>query len=217
MSKNKINFDDKLYQYLLSISKPEPELLQKLREKTATLDAPRMEITPDQGQFMQLLIKLLGVKNILEIGTFTGYSALWCALALPEEGKITCCDINKEWTDIAKDFWQQAGVAQKIELKLQPALDSLNEMETESFDLIFIDADKANYPNYYEKSLTLLKPGGLIIIDNIFFGGSVTDPSITRDAVVKIRETSQTMKNDDRIDLSIIPVGDGIALARKKL
>jgi predicted O-methyltransferase YrrM len=215
MNSNRTN--DPVHDYILSISQQEPAILQALREKTANLTkVPPMHIGPDQGQFMQLLIKLNQTRSILELGTFTGYSALWMALALPDDGHIISCDIKEDWSKIAREHWMQAGVADKITLKLQPALTVLAQQSPNQFDMIFIDADKANYPKYYEQSVALIKPGGVILVDNIFCGGRVMDKKITREAVEKIRETSAIMKNDHRMDLSIIPIGDSIALARKK-
>lgn len=211
---------DELYQYLQSVSVKEIPVLQELREVTAKLPNSIMQIAPEQGQFMALLTKLLGVKKALEIGVFTGYSSISVALAMPEDGKLIACDVNEEWTNIAREFWHKAGVAHKIELHLTKALDYLDELiagnQAGTFDLIFIDADKANYYAYYEKSLTLLRTGGLILVDNTLWDGAVADPSSNNESTRNMREFNQKLFSDNRILLSLLPVGDGLTLAYKK-
>lgn len=220
MSDITINLTPKLYDYFQKNSLREPEILKKLREQTHKMSMSQMQISPEQGQFMGLLMELLNAKKTLDIGTFTGYSALAVALALPPDGKVIACDINGEWTKIAKRFWELAGVANKIELKLAPAAETLQalieEGEAGTFDFAFIDADKANYPVYYEKSLELIRPGGLIAIDNVLWSGKVADLAIhDRDTEV-LRELNTKLVNDDRVTLSMLPVGDGLTLARKR-
>lgn len=198
----------------------EPELLAQLREETATQELAVMQITPEQGQFMTLLTQLCGVKRAIEVGTFTGYSALCIAMGLPEDGELIACDISEEWTSIGKRYWQQAAMDQKIDLRLAPAVDTLDQLIAAGcsgeFDLAFIDADKQNYQNYYEQCLKLLRSGGLIMVDNVFWGGSVADESDQEADTRAIRELNAILKKDDRIDLSMVPIGDGLTLARKR-
>ena len=211
---------EELYQYLWGSIDREPELLQQLREETAGLPLARMQIAPDQGQFMAVLVRLIAARRILEVGTFTGYSALVMALAMPADAHIVCCDVSEEWTDIAQRYWQRAGVRDKIDLRLQPALKTLDELlqqgGADSFDLAFIDADKENYGLYYERSLQLLRPGGLILIDNVLWEGGVIDDANQDIDTVAIRTLNVTLRSDDRIDLAMVPVADGLTLAVKR-
>jgi predicted O-methyltransferase YrrM len=220
MSKQTTGLEQTLADYIQSISLREPDILKQLREETAKLSMARMQISPEQGQFMALLVQLMGAKKTLEIGVFTGYSALAVALALPDDGKMIACEISEEYTAIAKDFWARAGVSEKIDLRIAPALETLEtlitEGETGSFDLAFIDADKRNYENYYERALTLLRPGGLILIDNVLWSGKVTDPTITDKQTQAIREFNQKIHQDSRISLSLIAIADGLTLALKR-
>lgn len=219
VSKKSIGLEQNLYEYLLSASLREPEILTQLRQETAQLPGAIMQISPEQGQFMALLVKLIGAKKTLDIGVFTGYSSLIVALALPAEGKVIACDINVETTNIAKRYWQQAGVAEKIDLRIAPALETLDQLladgETESFDFAFIDADKGNYENYYERSLKLIRPGGLIAIDNVLWSGKVADPENQDKQTEKIRAFNQKLHQDQRITLSLVPIADGLTLAIK--
>ncbi|MEO0836442.1 MAG: class I SAM-dependent methyltransferase, partial [Cyanobacteria bacterium J06642_3] len=209
-----------LYEYLLSVSLREAEVLTKLRQETSKHSASIMQISPDQGQFMALLIKLLNAKKTLDIGVFTGYSSLVVALALPESGKVIACDRDPRCTAIARRYWQEAGVADKIDLHLAPALDTLDQLiesgESSSFDFAFIDADKRNYDNYYERALTLLRPGGLVAIDNVLWFGSVADPQDTDKRTIAIREFNQKLHQDQRVEISMVPIADGLTLALKK-
>lgn len=219
-SHKNIGLSDTLYQYLLSISLREPPLLTQLRQETAKRRDGRMQIAPDQGQLMALLIQLTGAKKGIEIGTFTGYSTLWMALALPADGQIIACDVNEKTTAIARQYWQQAGVADKIDLRIAPAVETLNHLiesgQTHIFDFAFIDADKPNYQTYCERCLQLLRPGGLIIIDNVLWGGRVAH-SIVQDTDTKaIRAFNQTLHQDERVDISTSGIADGITLARKR-
>lgn len=220
MSFKTLNLIEPLYQYLLSVSLREPDVLKKLREETAKLPQYYMQISPEQGQFMALLIELMGAKRTLDIGTYTGYSALVVALALPKEGEVITCDIDKSVTQIAQKFWQQAGVANKIKLYTAPALETLDifisEGQKESFDFAFVDADKNNYPNYYERCLQLIRPGGLILFDNTLRNGSVADPAIQDKATVTIRALNEKLHADQRVTISLLPVGDGLTIARKR-
>ena len=220
MSNRSISLTDSLYEYLLSVSLREPRLLLELREETAAMPAARMQISPEQGQFMALLARLVGARRCLEVGVFTGYSALSVALALPEDGRIVACDVSEQWTAIARAYWQAAGVEHKIDLRLAPALVTLDALieqgQSGSFDLAFIDADKTNYLAYYERALTLLQPGGLVVVDNTLWDGRVADPENSEADTVAIRHFNEVLHCDERIDLSLVPVGDGLTLARKK-
>ena len=220
MSKQTTGLEQHLADYIQSISLREPDILKQLREETAKLSMAQMQISTEQGQFMALLAQLMGAKKTLEIGVFTGYSALAVALALPDDGKVIACDISEEYTAIAKDFWERAGVSEKIDLRIAPALETLDQLisedETGSFDLAFIDADKRNYENYYERALRLLRPGGLILIDNVLWSGKVVDPTITDKQTQAIREFNQKLHQDSRISLSLIAIADGLTLVLKR-
>ena len=220
MSNRTLNLDERLYQYLLDHSVRESALLRELREVTSKLEMGRMQISPEQGQFLTLLVELLGVERIIEIGTFTGYSALCLAQAMPEHGELVCCDVNKEWTDIGRRFWYEAGVEDRIQLHLAPALETLDRLiengEMESFDMAFIDADKTNYLNYYERCLTLVHRGGLIMFDNTLWGGAVADPADQDADTQALRELNDRLHKDERVGISLVPIGDGLTLARKR-
>lgn len=220
MSHYSIQLTPELHQYLQSVSVRDTELLKQLREETAKQKLSRMQVSPEQGQLMALLIKMLNAKRTIEIGVYTGYSALCVAMALPDDGHIVACDIDKDWTDIAQRYWQKAGVAHKVDLRLAPALDTLDRLITEgeenSFDFAFIDADKENYQNYYERCLTLMRPGGLIAVDNVLWGGSVINPDKQDLDTRCIREFNTRLQQDQRVDLSMIPIGDGLTLAHKR-
>lgn len=220
MSNRTLPLNEGLYQYLLNHSLQEPEILVALRQETASLPLCEMQIAPEQGQFMALLVQLLGARKALEVGVFTGYSALRVALAMPEDGRLVACDINPEYTAIAQRYWAAAGVADRIDLRLGPALDTLDQLiaagETNQFDFAFIDADKSNYANYYERVLQLLRPGGLVIIDNVLWSGRVADPTVQDNRTKAIRQFNQRLYQDDRIALSLLPMADGLTLALKK-
>jgi predicted O-methyltransferase YrrM len=209
-----------LYEYLQSVSLREPEILAQLRQETAQHPSSRMQITPEQGQFMALLVQLMGAKKTLDIGVFTGYSSLVVALALPPEGKVVACDLSEEYTAIARRYWQQAGVADKVELHIAPALDTLDRLiavgEAGTFDFAFIDADKNNYANYYERSLQLLRPGGLIAIDNVLQSGRVAAPQEQDKITNSMRAFNQKLHQDPRITMSLVPIADGLTLALKR-
>jgi predicted O-methyltransferase YrrM len=220
MSNQTLNLDDRLYRYLVDHSVHEPEVLTALRHETAQHPMAQMQIAPEQGQFMALLVQLLGVKKALEVGVFTGYSALRVALALPPEGKLVACDVSEEYTAIARRYWEQAGVAAKIDLRIAPAAETLNKLiqagETNSFDFAFIDADKSSYPTYYEQVLQLVRPGGLIALDNVLWSGQVADPAVQDRRTNTLRALNDTIHNDDRVVASLIPIADGLTLAMKK-
>lgn len=218
MSNRTTPLDDTLYQYVLEHSLRENDVQRRLREMTMGLEQANMQIAPEQGQFMALLVKLTGAKQVLEIGTFTGYSALAMAAALPAAGRIVCCDVSAEWTSMAEPYWREAGVRERIDLRIAPALDTLDALigngEGGNFDLAFIDADKTNYLRYYERCLHLVRPGGLIMFDNTLWDGRVADPTVDDDDTVALRELNDTLHRDERIDLSLVPIGDGLSLAR---
>ncbi|MFM7470867.1 MAG: class I SAM-dependent methyltransferase [Nodosilinea sp.] len=220
MANRTLNLTPDLYQYLIHHSVQEPEILLALRQETACHPLAAMQIAPEQGQFMALLVQLLGVKKALEIGVFTGYSALRVALALPPEGRLVACDIDRDYTTIAQRYWAAAGVSDRILLRLGPALDTLDQMiqagENNSFDFAFIDADKSNYPHYYEQVLQLVRPGGLIAIDNVLWSGRVADPTVQDRRTQVLRHFNQALYQDDRISLSLVPISDGLTLAMKK-
>lgn len=213
-----LNLTPELYNYMLDISLREHPVLTALREETAKLELAVMQVNPAQAQFMQFLLRLINAKDVLEIGTFTGYSALAMALALPSDGKLITCDKNRNWTDIAEGYWKQANQDQKIELKLGLAVESaqslLDENGPEQFDFIFIDADKTNYINYYELALKLIKPHGIIAIDNIFWDGLVIDPNDTSAQTREIRKLNELIKNDTRVQVSLLAIGDGMFLVQ---
>lgn len=220
MTPKAIGLAPTLYDYLLSVSLREPDVLRALREETAQHPRRMMQVAPDQGQFLGLLVQLIGARQALEIGVFTGYSALSVALALPPEGRLVACDVSEEYTAIARRYWDKAGVADKVDLRIAPALETLDHLLADGaqghFDFVFIDADKVNYQKYYERSLQLLRPGGLMAIDNVLWGGSVADPSNTEPSTQALRQFNAALHTDDRITLSMIPVADGITLAMKR-
>lgn len=219
MSSRSLELTPKLYDYLLSVSVTETEAQSSLREETAKLSSAAMQISPEQGQFMALLIQLMQAKRCLEIGTFTGYSALSVAQALPENGELISCDHDHRWQGIAERHWQKAGVAHKIQFKLAKALVSLDQLikddQSESFDFAFIDADKGSYDAYYERCLILVRKGGLIAIDNVLWGGAVADPNDQEETTKAIRAFNIKLKLDSRIKLCMVPIGDGLSLALK--
>jgi len=219
MSSRSMGIDDRLYNYMLDHSLREPDVMKRLRTVTAKHPMAIMQISPEQAQFMSLLVKLTGAKKCIEIGTFTGYSALAVALALPKKGKLVACDISDEYTQIGVPFWEEAGVAKKIDLRLGPAKKTLNKMikkgEVGKYDFVFIDADKPGYPDYYERCLKLLRPDGLILVDNVFMEGGVADGRKRSENVVAMRAFNKQLMADDRVELSMLPVGDGLTLVRK--
>lgn len=220
MANRTIHFDDCLHEYLLSVSTREPELFRRLREETYAMPESSMQIAPEQGQFMQLLVELIGAKTALEVGVFTGYSALCVASALPADGRLVACDVSAEWTGIARRYWKEAGLDSKIDLRIGPALDTLQSLRNQNprptFDFAFIDADKQNYDAYYELALELLRPGGLIAIDNVLWSGKVADPTEVEPDTVAIRNLNRKIAEDERVSMSLVPIGDGLTLARKR-
>jgi predicted O-methyltransferase YrrM len=220
MFKNALGLNESLYDYILAHSLREPPALTQLREETAQHKQARMQISPEQGQLMSTLVQLMGAKRVLEVGVFTGYSSLSMALALPEDGYLVACDISEEYTTIARRHWEAAGVAQKIDLRIAPATETLEQLiqagESETFDFAFIDADKGNYGNYYDLAFQLLRPGGLMVIDNVLWSGRVVEAQSTDKIVQTIRTFNEKVALDDRVQVSILPIGDGLTLARKR-
>jgi caffeoyl-CoA O-methyltransferase len=214
------SFDERTYQYLVNSSVRETDVARRLREETQKLPQAQMQIGPDQGQFLQLLVQLIQAKKTLEVGVFTGYSSLWVAMGLPEDGRIVACDVSEEYTSIARRYWKEAGLDQKIDLQLRPALETLDELlakgNAETFDFAFIDADKTNYDNYYERSLSLVRRRGLIAIDNTIWSGRVANPTEKDADTVAIRKLNEKLHRDERVALSMLTVGDGLTLAMKK-
>src|SRR5579863_7843384 len=219
MSNRTISMTDDLYGYMLQTSLREPEVLKRLRDETAAHPQARMQISPEQGQFMQMLVKLIGARRCIEVGVFTGYSSLAVALVLPTDGHILACDVSEEFTAVARRYWKEAGVEHKIELRLAPALETLDAHlkagEASSYDFAFIDADKANYSGYYERILKLLRPGGLVTVDNVLWDGAVIDKQDESEDTVAIRTFNEFLRADNRVELSMLPIGDGLTLARK--
>lgn len=221
MSSHTIELSDALYEYLLAVGQRESEVARDLREATqASVRAHRMQISPEQGAFMAVLMKLIGARRTIEVGTFTGYSALVVAEALPEDGRVTACDVSEEWTSVGRPFWERAGVAHKIDLRIRPALETLADLvasgATGQYDFAFIDADKSNYDAYYEHCLTLLRPGGVIGIDNVLWGGRVANAEVTDADTVAIRDVNAKVHKDARVDTCMLPIGDGLTLAVKR-
>jgi len=220
MTARTLNLDDALYQYLLDVSLRETPLLKRLRDETQALPMARWQVAPEQGQFLALLVKLTGARRLLEVGTFTGYSALCMASALPADGSLICCDIPGDYNATARRYWQEAGLAGRIDLRLAPALETLAELERQGqggqYDLVFIDADKANYPSYLEHALRLLRVGGLAVFDNTLWSGRVLETSPESADTRAIQALNRALKDDARVDLSLLPIGDGLTLCRKR-
>lgn len=220
MSRGTINLTGELYAYLLRASVREPELLGRLRTETAKMPNAEMQISPDQGQFLALLLRLMGARRIIELGVFTGYSSLWMALALPADGQLLACDVNEEWTAVGRRYWREAGVDGRIELRLAPALETLDGLiadgDVNSWDFMFIDALKREYPDYFERALVLLRPGGLMAIDNTLWGGEVANPENNEPLTLAVRDFNAALARDDRVELSMLSIGDGLTLAMKK-
>ncbi|MGE8155018.1 O-methyltransferase [Pseudomonas vancouverensis] len=220
MTARTLNLDDHLYQYLLDVSLRETPLLKRLRDETQAMPMARWQVAPEQGQFLALLVKLTGARRVLEVGTFTGYSALCMAAALLDGGSLICCDMPGDYNAIARRYWGEAGLAERMDLRLAPALQTLGELEKQgqdgSFDLVFIDADKANYPQYLEHALRLLRVGGLAVFDNTLWSGRVLEANPESADTRAIQALNRALKDDERVDLSLLPLGDGLTLCRKR-
>lgn len=219
MANRTLQMNDALYDYLLGHGLREPEILHRLREATEAEELSIMCSAPEQGQLMAMLIRLMGAHRVLEIGTYTGYATLWMALALPEHGHIVTCDVSERWSFVARRYWEEAGIEGKIALHLRPALETLDhlvEERAEPFDFAFIDADKINYEDYFERCLKLLRPGGLIVVDNVLWSGDVIDAGNREASTEAIRAFNTARHSDERIDLCMLPVADGVTLAIKR-
>lgn len=219
MSPKTIQLTDALHDYILGVSLREPELLCRLREETQAMPAAIMQISPEQGQLMRLLVQLMNSRRAIEVGVFTGYSSLSVMLAMPDDATLLACDVNEEYTAIARRYWEEAGVADRIELVLAPASETLAARieagQAGTYDFAFIDADKSGYDTYYEQCLTLLRSGGLIVVDNVLWSGAVADPSNTSEDTQAIRALNEKVGRDARVSLSLVPIGDGVLLVRK--
>ncbi|HEU0175392.1 MAG TPA: class I SAM-dependent methyltransferase [Blastocatellia bacterium] len=221
MANSFLGLDERIDEYLMNNSLREPDVLRRLREETvASNPHAEMAVSPIQGQFMALLVKIIGAVKTLEVGVFTGYSSLCTALALPPNGRIVACDVNEKWTSVARRYWAEAGVADKISLRLAPAIETLDEMlrdgQAGTFDFAFIDADKPNYDNYYERALKLMRRGGLIIFDNMLWSGRVADPGVQDAETVALRALNEKLHRDERVFVSLLPLRDGISLVIKQ-
>ncbi len=220
MSSSTINLTDQVYDYYLSVTLREDAVMRRCREETARHEWSSMQVSPEQGQFMTLLLQLLDARKVIELGVFTGYSSLCMTRALPPGGKLIACDVNKEYTDKAMQYWQAAGVADRIELRVAPALDTLAALlqagEAGSFDFIFVDALKEEYCEYYPLNYRLLRSGGVMAIDNVLWGGSVANPDNQEAETNAIRAFNKMVHEDDRVDMCMLPIGDGLSLIRKR-
>jgi len=219
MSTHTIDVSGRLRDYMLDVGVREPAILAELREATQSHEMARMQISPEQGQLMQMLVKMMGARNCIEVGTFTGYSALAVALALPDGGRLVACDVSTDYTDIGVPFWEKAGVADRIDLRIAPATETLDAMigagEGGAYDFAFIDADKPAYPDYFERCLALLRTGGVLGFDNVFMQGNAADPQTSSENAQAMRAFNAMLKDDARVEISMIPIGDGLTLARK--
>jgi len=220
MSNASLGLPPDLQAYLVEHGVREPEILKRLREETALLPQHDMQIAPEQGAFMAMLVGLIGAQRCIELGTFTGYSSLAVALALPADGRIVCCDVSEEWTSVARRYWGEAGVADRVDLRLGPALETLDELiaggASGTFDFAFIDASKREYPDYHERILRLLRQGGLALYDNVLWEGGVIDESMTDADTVGVRRLNDRLVGDERVSISMIPVADGLTLVQKR-
>ena len=220
MARDQIGIPGNVYEYLVSTGLHEPEILARLRDETGRHPRAQMQVPREEGAFLRLIAQLSGARRVLEIGTFTGYSSLSMALGLPPDGRIVCCDVSEEFTAIARRYWAEAGVADRIDLRLGPAVDTLDALLADggegTFDLAFIDADKGNYPNYWERCVRLVRSGGVIVVDNVLWGGSVADPSDQDADTNAIRAVNALIHGDDRVDAVLLPIADGMTVARRR-
>jgi len=220
MSNATLGLPDDLRAYLLRVGVREPAILKRLREETAALPQHNMQIAPEQGALMALLVQISGARRCIELGTFTGYSSLAVALALPSDGRIVCCDVSREWTDVAARYWAEAGVAAKVDLRIGPALATLDALladgAADTFDFAFLDADKLNYSAYAERLIRLLRSGGLLAVDNVLRHGTVADPAANDPDTLAIRALNEMLVADGRVDVAMVPIADGLTLARKR-
>ncbi len=220
MANRTIGISEELAAYVARVGVREPAVLTRLREQTATIPEHGMQIAPEEGAFLALLVELTGARRCIEIGTFTGYSSTAVALALPEDGRLVCCDVSEQWTGMARGYWAEAGVADKIELRLAPAAETLDRMlgagEEGGYDFAFVDADKSGYDGYYERLLSLVRPGGLIAFDNTLWGGAVADPDVDDVDTCALRRLNEKLVHDERVSLCLLPVANGVTLVRRR-
>ena len=220
MSNRTIGVSDALAAYVVEVGTREPDVLTRLREETAAIPQHGMQVAPEEGAFLAMLVELTGARRCIEVGTFTGYSSTAVALALPEDGRLVCCDVSEEWTSVARRYWAEAGVAGKVDLRIGPAADTLDGLladgEEATYDFAFVDADKAGYDGYYERLLRLVRPGGLIALDNTLWSGKVIEPDSDDKDTRAIRALNAKLAVDDRVSLSLVPIADGVTLARRR-
>ena len=220
MSRRTHGLSDELAAYVRTTGLREPDVLARLREETGTLAQANMQVSPEQGAFLAMLAELTGARRCVEVGTFTGYSSLAVALALPEDGRIVCCDVSEEWTSIARRYWAEAGVADKVDLRIAPGSETLDALieagEESTYDFAFVDADKGGYDDYYERLLRLVRPGGLIAFDNVLWSGKVADASVDDPDTVALRTLNAKLHGDERVSIVLLPIGDGLTLARRR-
>jgi caffeoyl-CoA O-methyltransferase len=220
MTNKTIGISDELAKYVVDVGAREPDVLARLRAETAAMPNHRMQIAPEQGAFLALLVQLVGARRCIEVGTFTGYSSTAVALALPEDGRLLCCDVSEEWTSVARRYWDEAGVADKVELRVAPATETLDQLlaqgEEAAYDFAFVDADKAGYDGYYERLLRLVRPGGLIALDNTLWGGRVLETDADDEDTRAIRALNAKLADDERVSLSLVPMADGVTLALRR-
>jgi caffeoyl-CoA O-methyltransferase len=220
MANKTIGLSDELAAYVVAVGTREPDVLARLREETAAIPQHGMQVAPEQGAFLALLVELIGARRCLEVGTFTGYSSTAVALALPDEGRLVCCDVSEEWTSLARKYWAEAGVAGKIDLRIAPATETLDQLladgQESTYDFAFVDADKRGYDGYYERVLRLLRPGGLIALDNTLWGGAVLDQDPEDEDTRAIQALNAKLALDERVTLCLLPVADGVTLARRR-
>jgi predicted O-methyltransferase YrrM len=220
MANTTIGLSDELTAYVLEVGTREPEVLGRLREETASLPERGMQIAPEQGALLAMLVELTGARRCVEVGTFTGYSSTAVALALPDDGRLVCCDVSEEWTDMARRYWADAGVADKIDLRIAPATETLDALLDDggeaTYDFAFVDADKTGYDAYYERLLRLVRPGGLIAIDNVLWGGRVVEDDPDDDSTRALQALNRKIATDERVSLCLLPIADGVTLARRR-
>jgi len=220
MANKTMGISDDLAAYVVKVGTREPDVLARLREETAAIPQHNMQIAPEQGAFLALLVELIGARRCIEVGTFTGYSSTAVALALPEDGQIVCCDVSEEWTSLARRYWAEAGVTGKVDLRIAPATETLDQLvaggQEATYDFAFVDADKAGYDAYYERLLRLIRPGGLIVFDNMLWGGDVLDTDPSDEDTKALQALNAKLARDERITLCLLPVADGVTLARRR-
>ena len=220
MTSKSIGLPDDVYDYVFAHGVREPAILARLREETAAHPMAQMQIEPLQGAIFRLLVELLDARSYVEVGTFTGYSSLAVALAMPADGRLVCCDVSEEYTSVARRYWAEAGVADRVDLRIGPGMDSLDALLAEgrenTFDLAFIDADKKSYPGYYERCVRLVRPGGVVALDNVLWGGEIADMTKQDHDTVALRAVNELVRDDERVTEVLLPVADGMTLARKR-